>query len=173
MTELAKDNGMEQSGGIRVHDAARSRTRRLALVAAAVAVLGGLGACTHMMTMLHGGPERPAEAEFGFGPRVSAGGVYSVTLEPVAPLVKRKLQKVRVRVQDEGGRPIDGATIEVDGGMPQHGHGLPTRPRMTKRLGNGVYEIDGVRFNMGGWWEFRLAIADGARTDTVTFNLSL
>ncbi|HSK21331.1 MAG TPA: FixH family protein [Longimicrobiales bacterium] len=173
MTDLVQENGNDQSSPAGGHEAApRSRIRRLGLVAAAV-VLGGLGACTHMMMMLHGGPDLPAETEFGFGPRVSAAGVYSVTLEPVAPLVKRKLQKVRVRVHDDGGRPIDGATIEVDGGMPQHGHGLPTRPRMTKRLGDGVYEIDGVRFNMGGWWEFRLAIADGVRTDTVTFNLSL
>jgi hypothetical protein len=165
--------GSQQGGRNDGGKPGRSRTRRLMLLAVAAVIVAGMGACTHMMTMLHGGPERPAESEFGLGPRVSAAGVYSVTLEPVAPLAKRKLQKVRVRVQDDGGTPIDGATIDVDGGMPQHGHGLPTRPRMTKRLGDGLYEIDGVRFNMGGWWEFRLAIADGARADTVTFNLSL
>jgi hypothetical protein len=149
----------------------RGRMLRIALVA--VAVVGGLGACTHMMSMLHGGAERPAESEFGLGPRLTGAGTWSVTLEPVAPLAKRKLQKVNVRVVDATGRAVDDATIEVDGGMPEHGHGLPTRPRMTKRLGDGRYEIDGVRFNMGGWWEFQLAISDGARSDTVTFNLSL
>ncbi|HEX2166392.1 MAG TPA: FixH family protein [Longimicrobiales bacterium] len=151
----------------------RSTLRRVLVTAAALAAIGGAGACTHMMAMLHGGPDRPADSEFGLGPRVSSAGVYSVTLEPVAPLAKRKLQRVRVRIVDDSGLPIDNATIEVDGGMPQHGHGLPTRPRMTKRLGEGLYEIDGVRFNMGGWWEFKLAIADGARSDSVTFNLSL
>jgi hypothetical protein len=30
-----------------------------------------------------------------------------------------------------------------------------------------------VKFNMGGWWVVRFAIASGAGTDTVTFNLSL
>jgi hypothetical protein len=57
--------------------------------------------------------------------------------------------------------------------MPQHGHGLPTRPRVTRNLGDGAYEIEGVRFNMGGWWEFKLAIAGPRGTDTVTFNLDL
>jgi len=57
--------------------------------------------------------------------------------------------------------------------MPQHGHGLPTRPRVTRTLGDGIYEIEGVRFNMGGWWEFKLAIAASRGADTVTFNLDL
>ena len=139
----------------------------------AVAVVTGVSACTMVKSMLGAGPERPAESEFGLGPRVSQAGMYSVTLEPVAPLVKRKLQKVRVRVQDGAGNAVDGATIQVDGGMPQHGHGLPTKPRVTAALGDGRYEIDGVRFNMGGWWEFKLAIVAGARTDSVTFNLNL
>jgi hypothetical protein len=36
-----------------------------------------------------------------------------------------------------------------------------------------VYEIEGVRFSMGGWWELKLAIDSAAGADTVTFNLSL
>jgi hypothetical protein len=80
---------------------------------------------------------------------------------------------VHVRVVDAAGRPVDGAGMTVDGGMPQHGHGLPTRPRMTGGLGDGRYEIDGVRFNMGGWWEFKLAIRAHAGADSVTFNLDL
>jgi hypothetical protein len=36
-----------------------------------------------------------------------------------------------------------------------------------------VYEIEGVRFSMGGWWELKLAIESPAGVDSVTFNLSL
>ena len=36
-----------------------------------------------------------------------------------------------------------------------------------------MYEIEGVRFNMGGWWEFKLAIDASAGADRITFNLSL
>ena len=44
---------------------------------------------------------------------------------------------------------------------------------MTKNLGNGRYRIEGVKFNMRGWWTFELAVdgADGA--DIVTFNIVL
>ena len=136
-------------------------------------IVATAAACSSMMAMMHGGPSRPAESEFGLGPRATRAGLYRVTLEPVEPLAKRKLQKVQVRVLDATARPVDGASITVDGGMPQHGHGLPTRPRMTRRLEDGRYEIDGVRFNMGGWWEFKLAIRAAAGTDSVTFNLNL
>jgi len=73
-----------------------------------------------------------------------------------------------VTLRDADGRAIDEAQISIDGGMPQHGHGLPTRPRVTRNLGDGIYEIEGVRFNMGGWWEFKLAIAGSRGADTVT-----
>jgi hypothetical protein len=93
------------------------------------------------------------------------------TLEPARPLRPRQMQTVRVTVRDAEGRAIDEAQISIDGGMPQHGHGLPTRPRVTRNLGDGMYEIEGVRFNMGGWWEFKLAIAGSGGAVTVTFNL--
>jgi hypothetical protein len=139
-------------------------------VAAALSVAG----CGHLMMMAHGkNVSRPAPAEFGVGPRPSATRQFTATLEPDQPLRPRRMQTVRVAITDAAGRPVDNATIEIDGGMPQHGHGLPTRPRMTRTLGNGLYEIEGVRFNMGGWWEFKLAISAPAGTDIVTFNLDL
>jgi hypothetical protein len=42
-----------------------------------------------------------------------------------------------------------------------------------RNLGDGIYEIEGVRFNMGGWWEFKLVIAASSGGDVVTFNLDL
>ena len=122
----------------------------------------------------HGGEaHQPAATEFGFGPRASAKEIYRVTLEPAQELRLRRLQTVRVRVSDRNGSPIEGAAISVDGGMPQHGHGLPTQPRVTQSLGGGLYEIEGVRFSMGGWWVLKLGIDSPAGADTVVFNLSL
>jgi len=144
------------------------------LVLAIVAAATTLTACSHAMMMIHGtGARRPASSEFGLGPRTSTSGRYVATLEPARPLRTRQMQTVRVIVRDAEGQAIDEARISVDGGMPQHGHGLPTRPRVTRSLGEGVYEIEGVRFNMGGWWEFKLAIAGSRGADTVTFNLNL
>ncbi len=59
------------------------------------------------------------------------------------------------------------------GGMPQHGHGLPTKPRITKNLGDGKYLVEGMRFSMNGWWEIKFDIDSGNRKDSVTFNLVL
>ena len=151
-----------------------SMIRRTVLTLATLAVAISMAACSHAMMMIHGtGAKRPAASEFGLGPRASAGGRYVASLEPGKPLRPRQMQTVRVVVRDADGRAIDEAQISIDGGMPQHGHGLPTRPRVTRSLGDGVYEIEGVRFNMGGWWEFKLAIAGFSGADTVTFNLDL
>ena len=139
-------------------------------VAAAVAVTG----CGHMMTMMHGRDvDRPSVTEFGTGPRASASRQFTATLQPDQPLRPRRMQTVRVALTDAAGAPVDNATIQIDGGMPEHGHGLPTRPRVTRALGNGLYEIEGVRFNMGGWWEFKLVINAASGSDVVTFNLAL
>jgi hypothetical protein len=115
----------------------------------------------------------PAASEFGLGPRTSNAGLYSATLVPIEPLRPRRLQVLQVAITDASGVPIQHAHITIDGGMPQHGHGLPTQPRVTKHVGDGVYEIDGVRFNMGGWWEFTLSVTTDSGTDLVTFNLNL
>src|SRR6478672_1798214 len=152
----------------------RSMVRRTVLTLAALAAAISMTACSHAMMMIHGtGAKRPAAGEFGLGPRTSAQGRYVATLESARPLRPRQMQTVRVTVRDAEGRAIDEAQISIDGGMPQHGHGLPTRPRVTRTLGDGIFEIEGVRFNMGGWWEFKLTIAGSRGADTVTFNLAL
>ncbi len=115
----------------------------------------------------------PPASEFGLGPRTSAAGHYRATIETDEPLRTRRMLSVRLRVQDAAGHPVEGAAITVDGGMPQHGHGLPTAPRVTRELGEGRYQVDGLKFSMGGWWELRFGVTAAAGTDSVTFNVKL
>lgn len=150
----------------------RSAQRRAALIAAVAVLAAGTSACS-LLSMVGIGAQRPAETEFGLGPRVSANQKYTATLQPREPLRLRRMLTVPVLITDAAGRPVEQASFTVDGGMPEHLHGLPTQPRLGRSLGGGVYEIDGVRFSMGGWWEFKLAIESPAGADTVTFNLSL
>lgn len=145
---------------------------RTIIISVFTAMLVTISGCTTMMMHVTG-VKRPPAREFGQGPRASAAGRYTAVLESQEPLRPRRMQTVEVVIRDAAGAPVDDATIEIDGGMPQHGHGLPTRPRVTAHLGDGRYKIEGVRFNMGGWWELKLAIADGSAADTVTFNLAL
>jgi hypothetical protein len=147
-------------------------TRRLihSLVLGAALVVSG---CGMMMTMMHGKVERPPADEFGFGPRTSGQGAYQATLDPVQPIKVGRMQTMRLRLHNGAGQPVDDATIAVDGGMPQHGHGLPTRPRVTRNHGDGLYDVEGMKFNMGGWWVVKFRIEAAAGSDSIVFNLSL
>jgi hypothetical protein len=152
----------------------KSFMRRALLMVAMVVTPATLTACSHAMMMVHGtGAKRPAASDFGLGPRLSIGGRYIAMLEPFQPLRPRQMQTVRLRLRDANNRAVDDAQIAIEGGMPQHGHGLPTRPLVTRCLGDGIYDIEGVRFNMGGWWEFKLVIAGARGGDVITFNLDL
>jgi hypothetical protein len=76
-------------------------------------------------------------------------------------------------VETPDGEPVENAEIKVDGGMPEHGHGLPTKPQMTEYLGEGDYRVEGMKFQMTGWWEVKFDITAEGQTDKVTFNLML
>ncbi len=78
-----------------------------------------------------------------------------------------------LHVESADGAPVTGARIEVDGGMPAHDHGLPTRPRVTEELGNGDYRLDGLRFHMGGYWEIVVDVTTESGTETVVIPLRL
>jgi hypothetical protein len=91
----------------------------------------------------------------------------------VSPPPINQLHTWKVRVTTLSGEPVENATIGVDGDMPQHGHGLPTQPQVTHYLGDGTYLVEGMKFQMGGWWVVDLTIDANGQSDTVRFNLSL
>ena len=106
--------------------------------------------------------------------KLSNAGLYRVTLSPDAlPITVRKMHVWTVTLLTSAGAPVTQAAIAISGGMPQHGHGLPTTPQVTKNLGNGRYLIEGVKFNMRGWWTFDLAVDGEHGADGVTFNIVL
>ena len=101
-------------------------------------------------------------------------GLYIGTLEPGAsPIPVGPIQTWTIAVTLADGRPVEHADLSIDGGMPQHGHGLPTAPQITKDLGDGRYRVEGLKFNMPGWWTIKLSVSGVAGTDSATFNLSL
>lgn len=101
-------------------------------------------------------------------------GTYIVAIAPEAePLQQGPLHAWVLTLTTPDGKAVEGATIGMDGGMPQHGHGLPTSPAVSAYLGEGRYRVDGVRFNMAGWWELKFAIDAAAGKDNVVFNVRL
>jgi hypothetical protein len=103
--------------------------------------------------------------------RTTVDKKYVATLQPPAtPAAINQLHAWQVKLSSPTGAPVSGARITVDGGMPQHGHGLPTRPQVTRELADGGYVIEGMKFSMTGWWEIKLVIDGPTGVDRVTFN---
>lgn len=101
----------------------------------------------------------------------SAQGRYVVQMEPpVASPAINQIHSWQIRVSSPDGTPVRNARIAVDGGMPQHGHGLPTRPQVTREVADGTYAMEGMKFSMTGWWEIKLAIQAAEGADTAVFN---
>jgi len=78
-------------------------------------------------------------------------------------------------LSDLSGEPVSDANIEIVGHMPGHVHGLPTQPRVTKQLSPGVYLVEGLKFQMKGWWVMQFNIVNNlsVNIDSITFNLVL
>ena len=106
--------------------------------------------------------------------RTSEGGRYRATIHPQGDSIPQgRLHRWTVHLETASGAPVDSATMVVDGGMPQHGHGLPTKPRVTRELGNGDHLVEGMKFNMGGWWVVKFRVNATAGSDSLVFNLKL
>lgn len=134
--------------------------RRFAAAAGAVAALAHLTGCATPPANLDLSLDKP-----------SAAGAYRVALVPPAkaPAINQ-LHAWKVKLATPDGAPVHAARFMVDGGMPQHGHGLPTQPRVTRELEQGTYLLEGMRFSMTGWWEVKLGIDGPNGADKVTFN---
>ena len=105
--------------------------------------------------------------------RASESGVYRGTIRPQGDSIPQgRLQSWTLHLETASGTPVDVATVAVDGGMPQHGHGLPTKPR-ARRLGEGDYRVEGLKFNMGGWWVVKFRVSSAAGSDSLVFNLKV
>ena len=141
-------------------------TRRSSLGLAAAAAVSLLTGC-----MLFASP--PKDLDYS-RTRVSEHGLYRATIRPQGDSIPQgRLQRWTLHLETAGGAPVDSAAVAVDGGMPQHGHGLPTKPRVTRALGNGDHLVEGMKFNMGGWWVVKFRVGAAAGRDSVVFNVAL
>ena len=106
--------------------------------------------------------------------RLSDDGLFLVSYKPSqGSILVSQMHQWILHVETPDGQLVENATITVDGDMPEHGHGLPTHPQVTEYLGNGDYLVEGMKFQMGGWWVMDFTITAGNTTDAVHFNLKL
>lgn len=130
-------------------------------------------ACMHRGLTFDPGVRPIHSGSFGFAVRDGSAGLFTVAPELVGEVAVNRTHSLRLRVTDRQGRGIDDAVVTVDGGMPDHGHGLPTSPRVTADEGGGVYVVEGLRYHMPGWWVLQLRIDAGVGSDRVLFHLDL
>lgn len=136
-------------------------------------VLAGLYVFAMNRMMARMNSEVPSDLDYSTT-RTSDNGSFVVSYassEDAVPV--NQMHQWTLHVETAGGKPVEDAVITVDGDMPQHGHGLPTRPEVTQNLGDGDYLVEGMKFQMGGWWVMDFTITAGGQTDTVHFNMML
>jgi hypothetical protein len=145
----------------------RALARRLSLTAASAIAIALVTGC-----MLFARP--PKNLDYS-RTRLSDGGHYRGTIRPQGDTIPQgKLHSWTLHLEAPDGSPVKVEQVAIYGGMPQHGHGLPTKPRVTRRTPEGDLVVDGMKFNMGGWWvvTFRVTAPDAA-PDSLTFNVRL
>ena len=105
---------------------------------------------------------------------VSKRGLFHLSFKSsIEPIAINRIHEWTVNLQTPDGNAIDDAVMTIEGGMPQHDHGLPTAPRVTENLGDGRYRIQGLRFHMAGAWIIEFTIEANGKTDTLTVELML
>ena len=99
---------------------------------------------------------------------------YKVTLYSNSTPVKTgKIHDWTLKVSTPDGEALDKVKIYLHGGMPVHRHGFPTRPRIKKTSGKGVYLVSGVKFSMPGAWEMRFNIKERNKRDRAVFKINI
>lgn len=119
-------------------------------------------------------PSPDAERHVAPGSAPTREGRYRVSLAPAEGEVPLgTLHAWIVRVETPDGAPVTPTRLAFDGGMPQHGHGLPTQPRVTRALGDGAFLVEGVRFHMHGDWRLVVELVGPAGPDVAVFHVDV
>lgn len=68
------------------------------------------------------------------------------------------------------GEAVEKVDIFINGGMPEHEHGLPTSPKITWSDEKDAYLIHGLKFSMPGNWvlKFKINHSDDKLKDQIT-----
>jgi hypothetical protein len=79
-----------------------------------------------IMPMVMGNVAAPADLDTATT-RLTDNGLYHISFTSAFdPIAINQIHSWTLHVETADGQPVDNAEIVVNGGMPQHGHGLPT-----------------------------------------------
>jgi hypothetical protein len=116
------------------------------------------------------GRDDPYEQGMTKNGELGTGMTVSLTdANPAPPQQCDDCNRWTLMIEDGDGNPIEGAVIEVDPRMPDHGHGTPIVAEVEDR-GGGTYYLDPLSLFMKGYWTIAVDVTppDG-EPDSVLF----
>ena len=142
---------------------------RFGLMAALAIGLFGCGSATKDMDS---GASQDSEGYDLSREVVSEGGRFELSYvpepDPIPPVENFSLL---LRLSDSStGEPVVGASLELDATMPEHNHGMNTKPPVVE-VGEGDYRVDGMQFHMSGHWQMDFRIVVDDTVDTAVFHV--
>ncbi len=106
--------------------------------------------------------------------QASKNNHYNINLQCDHPPTLEGFQSCHLTLSDKI-KKIANANILIEGGMPEHHHGLPTSPKIQWDSDTKTYIINGLKFSMPGAWEliFLIDKTKNLPQDTATISFKI
>jgi hypothetical protein len=117
-------------------------------------------------------PATPAPGPTWPAKRKTDRGNFTVTIQPAGGRITRNEHfSLEVLLEPEAGAATPSSVL-VDADMPDHGHGMNTKPE-TIHEGGARYRANGMLFHMEGEWSIAVEVTIGAMKERALFPVSL
>ena len=106
--------------------------------------------------------------------QASKSNHYKIDLQCDHPPTLSGFQQCNLTLTDNV-KKLSDVNIIIEGGMPEHHHGLPTAPKVSWNKQNKLYNINGLKFSMPGVWQLTFLIdkTENLPRDIVTINFEI
>lgn len=98
----------------------------------------------------------------------TSNGKFRVKMVFADKTLKVGRNEVELKITDDKGAPVNGATVEIVPTMPEHHMGTMFPPTVTEE-GSGAYKVV-MPLTMPGHWAVRAKITTAAEEGTATFD---
>jgi len=98
---------------------------------------------------------------------------FTIKLDCTTQPAYGPFQDCSIQLNTNNGSPVTNAKIFIDGGMPAHGHGLPTNPIAKTTQKDGLYKIEGLQYSMPGKWVLGFVIEKDSISDRTVFHFEI